>query len=196
MSHPPFDHWQPYSIETIQRKYAGLPWILAGGYAIEYVLGESFRSHGDIDILIPRSAQRLLPQVEATEQLFVNDSPGHLSPWELGEYAEQPIYSFWIAGPTLAFWCLQVMLYDESDGDWHYKRNADIRMPAEEIYLTQHGIRILKPEIQLLYKSKTIRPKDQLDFAKCLPTLSPPARTWLAEALERCYDTHLWLDLL
>ena len=55
----------------------------------------------------------------------------------------------------------------------------------------KEGIKILRPEIQLLYKSKHIRPKDQLDFEMVNDNkLSKEANKWLKQSLSLCYEHH------
>jgi len=45
-----------------------------------------------------------------------------------------------------------------------------------------------------LYKSQTIRDKDQLDFEMIQHRLSSKAKEWLKVSLEKCYDKkHPWL---
>ncbi|MEV0590446.1 hypothetical protein [Nonomuraea cavernae] len=51
-------------------------------------------------------------------------------------------------------------------------------------------------EVQLLYKAKGTRPKDQADFEAVLPLLSDGQRRWLDEALETEHTTHPWRERL
>jgi hypothetical protein len=59
------------------------------------------------------------------------------------------------------------------------------------------SLMVVAPEIQLLYKSRSIRPKDTQDLATCMPHLSAQAvstlRAWIA--LDSG-DHHPWLALL
>jgi len=56
------------------------------------------------------------------------------------------------------------------------------------------GIPYLTPEIQLFYKARGLRPKDETDFAAVLPVLTEAQRHWLADALARVYGEHPWLS--
>jgi len=47
------------------------------------------------------------------------------------------------------------------------------------------GVRVVAPEIALLFKAKAPRFKDQRDFDRVLPHLDRAARSWLASALEQ-----------
>lgn len=54
----------------------------------------------------------------------------------------------------------------------------------------------LAPEIQLFYKAKQPRPKDEADFAAVLPFLTQERRRWLSEALAHSFGAHPWQDQL
>lgn len=64
-------------------------------------------------------------------------------------------------------------MLDEADGDaWVFRRLSAIRMPlARAIRHTADGIAYLTPEIQLLYKARHPRAKDQDDFERVLERL-------------------------
>jgi hypothetical protein len=73
-------------------------------------------------------------------------------------------------------------LNEAVDGVWRFQRNVEITRPAKEISLTSSsGIPIIAPEIQLLYKAKGHRPKDEHDFRQALPFLDAARRAWLKE---------------
>jgi hypothetical protein len=61
---------------------------------------------------------------------------------------------------------------------------------------SKSGLPILAPEIELLYKSKSIRPKDRHDFEAIVPRLSAEARDWLREALSVVSPGHPWIEEL
>jgi hypothetical protein len=55
----------------------------------------------------------------------------------------------------------------------------------------------LAPDVQLYYKAKDVRPKDDLDLKMALPILTPRQRAWLAESVYRSYGAdHPWLARL
>jgi hypothetical protein len=59
-----------------------------------------------------------------------------------------------------------------------------------------HETRYLRPEIQLLYKAKAPRAKDEADLKALLPAFGRGERTWLAKALEMSAPGHEWLPAL
>jgi len=62
--------------------------------------------------------------------------------------------------------------------------------------VTQDGIPYLAPEIQLFYKAKGLRPKDEEDFVRTLPALDGKRREWLAQSLALVHPGHAWLKKL
>jgi hypothetical protein len=59
------------------------------------------------------------------------------------------------------------------------------------------GVRILPPEIVLLYKSKDPREEDEIDFGVTLPALTTEAVDWLTWALwVTASARHGWLQRL
>ena len=57
---------------------------------------------------------------------------------------------------------------------------------------TSEGVPYLAPELQLLFKSKVPRPKDDIDAAEVIPALDVTQRTFLARRLE---PDHPWQQL-
>ena len=58
------------------------------------------------------------------------------------------------------------------------------------------GRPVLAPEVQLLYKSRTPRPKDVEDFSSLVRVLDDDQRDWLRRALSMAGSGHPWLDRL
>jgi hypothetical protein len=88
------------------------------------------------------------------------------------------------------------MLNSGGTDEFVYRRDARVRMPLLEATWLKDGVRYLVPEIQLLFKSKGLREKDEQDFRDCLPLLSREQKSWLAEALRKENSTHEWLGRL
>jgi hypothetical protein len=58
------------------------------------------------------------------------------------------------------------------------------------------GVPYLAPEIQLLYKAKNHRPKDDADFDAAVGLLSATQRRWLREALAVHHPGDPWIGRL
>jgi len=87
------------------------------------------------------------------------------------------------------------VLLAPGDADtWVYKRDPSITMPMSHALWTKDGVHYLRPEIQLLYKARGLRAKDQQDFDAAWPLLERPRQEWLREMLERTLPGHRWLS--
>ena len=76
---------------------------------------------------------------------------------------------------------------------WIFRRDPSLRMPwSDAVLQPRSGVPYLAPELQLLYKSRDPRPKDDIDAVFVIPLLEPARRerlrSWLPAA-------HPWRDL-
>lgn len=187
--------WEHFPPDRMAELFGRLttPWWIAGGYAIEFFLGRSIREHGDIDVLLLRRDQHEVHRVLAGWDIHAADPPGGLRPWHAGEQLPAGVHDIWCREHPGGPWRIQVML-DEADGDeWHSRRDARIHRPVSSLGVrTTTGMPILAPEIQLFYKAKDTRPKDEVDFAAALPFLDEDRRRWLDAALSVTRPDHRW----
>ncbi|MFG2812773.1 nucleotidyltransferase domain-containing protein [Streptomyces sp. NPDC048410] len=178
---------------------AGFPWWIAGGYAIELAVGRELRPHGDLDVLVLRRDQARVRDLLADWDLHVADPPGRgqLRPWRAEEVLQAPLHDIWCRRKPEAPWSLQLML-DEADGtQWVSRRTPKIRLPIDRLGRTsKSGIPYLAPEVQLFYKAKATRDKDEVDFEATLPLLGVSQRVWLADAIQVVAPGHPWLRRL
>jgi hypothetical protein len=80
---------------------------------------------------------------------------------------------------------------------WVFRRDPRIRLPRDRVIAhTSDGIPYARPEIALLYKAKSTRPKDDADFASVLPLLGDEQRAWLAASIALVHPEHHWLQSL
>jgi hypothetical protein len=169
----------------------GIPWWVAGGWAIEAFTGVT-RHHEDLDLSILR---RDLPALRA-----------HLSPrfhlWAAGpgllhlsEGREMPAESeqVWIREHALAPWRGEFLLNPDADGRWQSKRDPDLTAPVEAVTWERDGIRYLNPELVLTHKAKGTRDKDDADLEAALPLLHAAQRAVLVDFLRRHHPAHPWL---
>lgn len=195
----PYSQWQPLSVREIKQIFAEAPfaWGLAGGYAIEQFLGRSIREHGDIDIVVFRDDQIRVQRWLAGWQLCAADPPKQLHPWVVDEYLPFGIHDIWGHKISAGSWQLQVMLAEVEGGEWFSRRNHHIRGRREELFTNYNDMPCIRVEVQLLFKARNIRPKDNLDFQACLPLMSNNAKRWLADQLSVCFPQgHIWSDRL
>ncbi len=192
----PWGPWQPADPAEVAQIFgrSQARWWIAGGYAIELAAGRPIREHADIDVLLLRPDQLAVQRVLPGWQWHAADPPGMLRPWQPGEELPADVHDIWCRPGADQAWRIQVMLDECRDGDWVSRRDARIRRPVASIgFVTPEGIPYLAPEIQLLYKARARRPKDEIDLAVTLPILTQHQREWLSDALSLAYGPdHAW----
>lgn len=141
------------------------------------------RPHDDIDIVVFRDDQRQLYHWLSDWQLFAADPPGTLRLWSVAEWVAFGIHDIWAHRTPADAWQLQVMLLEADGDEWFSRRHPMIRGLRQDLLVNCHHIPCVRIEVQLLYKAKGNRPKDQLDFQACLPLLPAEAKAWLKQAL-------------
>jgi hypothetical protein len=195
----PFHQWIPLSLAEVKRIFDDAPftWGLGGGYAIEQFLGAPIRTHDDVDIVIFRDEQIAAQQHLADWQLYAADPPGTLRKWNTGEYLPFGIHDIWGYRDGASGWEFQFMVAEVENGEWFHRRNPQIRGRRDRLITEYNGWPCVRVEVQLMYKSKNGRPKDEMDFRACLPRLNAEQKGWLKTQLQILYpDGHSWIDVL
>ena len=173
----------------------GIRWWIAGGHAIELIVGRTLRAHGDIDAVVLRADQEALRGALDDRDPHIGVD-GRLEPWESGRWLDAPLQDIWCRDRANGAWRFQVMLVDTEGGDWMFKRDRSIRRPVEEIGLVApSGVPYLRPEIQLLYHARPeIESKHELDFVAAWALMDGAACRWLLGVLPRRLAAgHPWL---
>jgi 2-amino-4-hydroxy-6-hydroxymethyldihydropteridine diphosphokinase len=169
-------------------------WAVAGGYAIELFVGRPVREHHDLDISVARSDAELLHGQLAGWELFF-PSPEASVLWGAGTPLPDDEFQLWCKRDGL--WTHEILFEDIRDGQLHYRRAPSWSLPLDEaIERTKDGIPYVAPHMQLIYKSKRVTQRDQIDVAAAAPLLSPAQREFLAAYLRRRDPSHPWLALL
>ena len=173
-----------------------VPWWIAGGWALDLYLGTQSRAHGDLDIgVLRRDITTVLAALSSWEIVAAKD--GALAPLRVGETPHSAVHSFWCRPVGTTLWTLELMLDECVEGAWSYRREPSIQRPfSAMIQRSPSGIPYLAPEIQLLYKARSARARDQADFELVGPRLGTPARTWLVDSLVRTEARHPWISAL
>jgi len=171
-------------------------WFIAAGWAIDLYLGKVTRHHEDIEIAIFRQDQIAL-QNYLDVWILKKAVNGKLLVWNKGERLESSIFEIHCFRETSKPQSLEVLL-NETDGDrWLFRRNNKVTKPLSKLSLTSNlGMKFLRPEVVLLYKSKNPRLKDEQDFEAVAECLDVENKEWLKNALTICYSEHHWLQRL
>ena len=173
-----------------------VPWWIAGGWAIDLYLAEQTRAHADLDIgVLRRDIGQVLAMLPSWEIFEAKE--GLLTRVRDGELPRPDVHSLWCRPAGISVWTVELMLDESADEEWIYRRHQAIRRPlATAIQRCDTGLPFLAPEIQLLYKSKQMRARDQVDFDRTAPRLSGAARVWLLESLDSVEPEHRWIPAL
>jgi hypothetical protein len=190
--------WRPLTIPEVAARFecTDVDWWIAGGHAIDLFLGWETRPHADLDVEMFRKDREVLFDVFDGWELH-SMSEGALNRWMPGEPIEPPVFGIWGRPDASAAWGVEVMLADGDGATWKFRRDNEIRMDLEALTLrSPKGVRYCTPEVQLLYKSKQARPKDDIDFARCVHRMDAGQRRWLLAAIARSTPGHPWIGVL
>lgn len=194
--------WHPRTPSDVSQLFSDYPgtWWIAGGWALEAFTGVQ-RHHEDID---PSVLREELP-------LLRRHLGGRLDAWSAFSGALRPLHpddrpdapaddilpdgcgQLWTRRGAAHPWEYDILLSRGTSNEWVYKRDARVRMPLADALWERDGVRYLQPEIQLLYKAKGQRPKDDADFVATLPFLDDRRRAWLRDSLSTTLPGHDWL---
>jgi hypothetical protein len=164
--------------------------------AVELFCGLRFRDHGDLDVEVLRAdAARLAAALPGWE---LQDTPraGELVRWRGA--APPAGNSLWARpGPDRA-WAVQFMLAHTAAPDrWVYRRDHRVGRPVADIgWRSATGLPVLLPEVELLYKARGPRPRDDQDLDQALLLMDPDAVAWLAAAVATAHPDSPWLPRL
>jgi hypothetical protein len=197
---PRLGPWQPASVTEVAAIFSAFeaPWWVAGGRAIELAVGKQLRDHVDIDVLILRRDHDNVQHVLPDWQWWASDPPGRLRPWERGERLPVGVHDVWCRPAGAEPWRIQVMLDESAGEEWVSRRDPRIRRRISSLGLVSaERVPYLAPEVQLFYKAKQPRRKDEIDFTAVLPLLGIDQREWLDAAIRTCYgQDHAWRERL
>ena len=105
-------------------------------------------------------------------------------PWPDNDWIELPLFQVRAQRPDHRPAEFEFFMNDTAGEEWLCRRNPAITRPISEISRrTSRGIPFLVPEIQLLFKAKRHREKDEHDFRTALDLMTAAQRAWLKNAL-------------
>ena len=190
--------WEPMSIAEAEQRFAsaGIDWWIAGGHAIDLFLGWETRPHADLDVEMFRSDRAVLFDIFEGWDLHVA-SEGRLLPWTDPGALDDSVFGVWLRPSADSPWKIEIMLADGDRSEWRFRRDPSITMAGDRLVkTTSNNTPYCTPEVQLLYKSKQARTKDDVDLARCLHRMTTEQRAWLVEAVARTTAHHPWIAVL
>jgi hypothetical protein len=168
----------------------GVRWIVAGGRAAR--VGAPPRHHADTDIAVLAADLGAIREVMRDWHLWeVHDDA--LKPLLPGVALTAECEELWVRREAGQPWRFEFLLdLQSTDDEWVYKRDPRVRLPWQRAVHTVGGVEYLRPEIALLFKAKSDRPKDRADLLAA--RLDPASRDWLAGTLD-LLGQHEWARL-
>ncbi|MDM5197272.1 hypothetical protein QUF79_04410 [Fictibacillus enclensis] len=140
------------------------PWFIAGGWAIDLLVGEETREHKDIEIAIFRNDQIIFKE-HLQDWKFKKVCTGEFQIWR-DELLELPVHEVHAVNKKNGDH-LEILLNESKENHWIFRRDLRISYPVHLLFrYTENSIPFLSPEIVLLYKAKNTREKDHQDFMR------------------------------
>ena len=174
----------------------GIPWAVAGGWALDLFLGRQTREHADVDLAMWRADQQKLQAAAAPDWEIQVADDGTLRPWRAGEWLSLHLHELHAHRVRHPGASTELLLNERDDTTWIYRRDPETRRDLDRAILTRDRVPFLAPEIVLLYKSKAPRLTDEADFRVALPALTTEQREWLRLAITRSSAEHPWVKEL
>jgi hypothetical protein len=194
---PGIDAWNSWHPSEVANRLLSCeaPWVIAGGKAVDLFLDRHTRAHEDIEIETLRIDFNIVRHCLEDHVDFYAAGSGRLNPLAPDQNPPSSVHQVWCCGKKTRQWHLDIMLSEGTRDTWVYRRNSAItRTRSLMIGQSAAGIPFEQPVACLLYKAKYMREKDERDFSTLLPTLPLEERVWLANALNRVYPRHVWID--
>jgi len=164
--------WDPPSIRDTCALFDGAPfrWWISGGHALELHTGRSWRDHDDIDVGVCRDDHANLRRWLDGWQIALT-AGGVLTEWDGAELVESMHHNnLWCRRDREGRWAIDVTIGSGTRKEWIYRRDSSIRRPwSAAVLYSAARVPYLAPDLQLLFKSASPRPKDDLDAAEVVP---------------------------
>ena len=186
-------------VERVASLLRGLrrDWYVCGGWAIDLYLGRVTRGHKDVDVSIARASQlEVREYLKSRGWSLEKAHEGELTPWEEGEFLSAPFHTVWCRNGAHAPGFVELQLDDFDEDVFRFRRDPTLTLARGRMsFETPSGVRVLAPELVLLYKSSAAEEYAE-DFRNAAPALGREARAWLKEALAKLYARHPWAEEL
>jgi len=189
------------ALARVMRGY-GHPWFVSGGWAIDLFVGRVTREHTDVEVgaFFPHHEDLRRHLADWQLKRIRNDA---WEPWADGDQIELPEFQLQARSSRRAPYVFDIFLNPLDGDDWVSRRHQNVRLPATDIVgrtagrgEARRGVPYLVPEVQLLYKAKYHRPKDDADFDAAVGSMTAAQRRWLRETLTTHHPGDPWIDRL
>ena len=190
--------WDPLAPDQVVPLLAkaGVQWWVTGGQALDVFLGHSTRAHADLDVAVLRRDQQAFRRALPGWDLVIR-TDGGFAPWAADTEVPGDAYRIWARETPSGPWRIEIVL-EECEGErWQFRGKRQIGVSVADLgRRDERGVPYVRPEVVLLYKSKTASGTDETDLLTVLPKLDKAARGWLFAALWTSQPGHRWLERL
>lgn len=185
--------WNALALDDVVGLFSGYKgrWWVTGGHALDLFIGSSWRDHDDTDISVLRNETSFVRDLLSGWDIQVAAS-GQFSAWD-GRVLRVDLEenNMWCRPSAPGAWCLDLTISEGDEECWVFRRDLAVRVPWNNALLhSASGVPYLAPELQLLFKSKHLRHKDDMDAQRVIPALGSTRREWLQRHLPA---GHPWL---
>lgn len=184
--------WDPLDLSVVVGLFAPAEfrWWVTGGHALELHVDRRWRPHADIDISFCRQDSAGVRRLLSGWDIHVA-AGGRLTPWDGGSLRQELHQNnLWCRRTPFGPWVLDLAVSDGDDTSWIFRRDSSLRLLwAQAVLYSASSVPYLAPELQLLFKSKNPRAKDDEDLLEVLPHLDANQVDLLAARLPR---DHPW----
>ena len=171
------------------KSYSGA-WNLIGGWAVDCHVGHVTRYHHDIEISVFRNQQlELISYFTSLEATIAWQEEHQWYPWSADTFLDWPLHQIRIK--TSTGFEFDVLLNDDDETDWVFRRDRRVRRNKEHICIEKGAP--FPPELLLIYKARDPSAKDDADFALLKPLLQREQLVWLKSAISLAYPNCKWL---
>jgi hypothetical protein len=195
---PELAKWEPLTPQQVVALLRGadFPWWIAGAWALDLFVGRQTRAHNDVEISVFRSDEsKVRERLKGWEFFIAKD--GTLVALAGDESLPVTAHAIWCRERGREAWQLEILIEERKEGRWFYRRNERVGAHEKDIgRFTNDGIPYLRPDIQLLYKSKAPRAVDESDLLAVLPRLDAAQRATLLAWISADEPTHRWIARL
>lgn len=191
----PDKHPQVVSFRELFARYERHRWI-AGGWAVDFLVGEVRREHSDLDVLVlAADFDHFVDVLRPFEPMVIDGQTKERWPAERGFEIEPGRMTVEFTR-NLPADCgdIQVLFALSDDSDWIFHRGRKVRWPLANLTRqSPSGTPYLTPEIVLLLKARDNREKDQADFVDAVSFLDREQLSWLRPRLAPPWNQqHPW----
>jgi hypothetical protein len=184
--------WEPWTPVEVAARLVGTNarWYVVAGWALDLFIGRQTRVHDDIEIGVPRSDFSEIRTALGDYDFEVVDSGRR---WPLASDVFDSTFQTWLRDPKTGAYHLDVFRDPHDGSEWICRRDERIRLPYSQLIChSKEAIPYMAPEFVLLFKAKSPRDKDQMDFDGVVPLLGPQQVAWLRASLELVHPGHPW----